>query len=152
MCLHHWLAPDNPRILAPFLTRWPFLHSLLLLFLFILSVNWTVRFSFQVTLSVTAMKQSVFILPHLLPAFVWAATCYYPNGNSVTNDQTVPCNNINGAVSMCCVQSDKCLSNGLCKVAATSGVADSKPLYWRDTCSNSDWTNPGCLDICTVCP
>lgn len=113
-------------------------------------VDWTVCF-FSCHPTQAAMKHSVFILAHFLSASALAATCYYPNGNSSIHDKSVPCSTLNGEVSMCCDETDKCLTNGLCKYSGSSGVANSEVLYWRDTCSNSDWTNPRCLNRCTVC-
>ena len=53
---------------------------------------------------------------------------------------------------MCCGPQDICLNNGLCKVSPARGATEEKPTYWRDTCSESEWPEVGCLrGVCTVC-
>ncbi|KAL4922819.1 hypothetical protein BDW62DRAFT_3309 [Aspergillus aurantiobrunneus] len=46
---------------------------------------------------------------------------------------------------MCCVDSDVCLNNGICKVSSDT----NNPYYWRNTCSQSLWPE-GCLRVCAV--
>lgn len=77
-------------------------------------------------------------------------TCYRPNGDSSTHDDTRICNTALAGVGMCCGPLDTCLDNGLCKVTAAQGVSDSNPVYWRDTCSLSSWPSVGCLNVCSV--
>ncbi|PLB51721.1 hypothetical protein P170DRAFT_433589 [Aspergillus steynii IBT 23096] len=90
------------------------------------------RHSISTTLAIT----------ELFSASVWAATCYHSNGTSHTTDESKICA-FNDLQGQCCGLSDICLKNGLCK---TTGSVTS---YWRDTCSNSNWTLAHCLQECT---
>lgn len=90
-------------------------------------------------------------IAHLLSVSSGQITCYRPNGDSSTHNDTKICSSVNGAVSMCCNVDDECLPNGICKVPATSGESGSEPIYWRDTCSQSSWPEVGCLKVCAVC-
>ncbi|CEN60527.1 hypothetical protein ASPCAL02963 [Aspergillus calidoustus] len=89
------------------------------------------------------MKALLFVLPTLYLPGVLAVTCYRPNGISSTNGDSKSCHSINGAPSMCCNEYYECLENGLCKVAADTGVEGSNVTYWRDTCSVSNWPEVG---------
>lgn len=70
--------------------------------------------------------------------------CYFNNGTQVPTTDSKKCT-LNGVTIMCCGPDDTCLENGLCKVNT------KPPSYWRDTCAYSNWTEAGCLNMCTVC-
>lgn len=90
------------------------------------------------------------------------ATCYDPNGDIESDPIFQPCGN-----SMCCATNrtnpsggnyangytaDICLENGLCenKIHVTYGDKTTLvTLYYRDYCTSSNWTDGGCLDVCT---
>ncbi|KAL2701787.1 hypothetical protein AAEP93_006085 [Penicillium crustosum] len=48
---------------------------------------------------------------------------------------------------------DECLANGLCMNVLTyrnsAGELGTNTTYWRNQCTISDWTNNGCLNVCT---
>ncbi|KAH8426574.1 uncharacterized protein LDX57_004311 [Aspergillus melleus] len=96
------------------------------------------------------MKQFTFLLATIQLASSSSAdetTCYRPNGRRSPNHDAKKCNGVEGAVSMCCAQSDECLKNGLCKVAGDK-PSNTSAIYWRDTCSLSSWPDVGCLKVC----
>ncbi|OKL58595.1 hypothetical protein UA08_06286 [Talaromyces atroroseus] len=105
-------------------------------------------------------------------AFLFAplamAVCYYPNGYSESSAEYQPCYNDTGRTSMCCgfnrtnpsggsrsdgATADICLPNGLCENDWTTtddnGTTTMNTAYFRDQCTVSDWTDAGCLNVCT---
>jgi hypothetical protein len=96
----------------------------------------------------------------LLSVSLASAACYDINFQLVTNPDAVPCNNVQGAISMCCDTNrgpsspytpDTCLPNGLCKSVftnTTTGKPDTN--YWREFCSDVGWNKQSCLtNICS---
>ncbi|KAJ5477430.1 hypothetical protein N7539_007574 [Penicillium diatomitis] len=96
------------------------------------------------------------------------AQCYYPNGTLETDESYQPCPGFDGKARMCCATNrknpfggaeangftaNKCLPNGLCVDGSTrtdpSGQVILIQNYWRDMCTSQDWTQEGCLNVCT---
>lgn len=94
--------------------------------------------------------------------------CYYHDGTIASNPIYQPCISIKDTIGMCCasnrsnpaggsstngVPSDECLANGLCMNVLTyrnsAGEPGTNTTYWRNQCMISDWTNNGCLNVCT---
>ncbi|KAJ5404674.1 hypothetical protein N7465_005958 [Penicillium sp. CMV-2018d] len=99
---------------------------------------------------------------------VVTSLCYYHDGTVASNPIYQPCISIKDTIGMCCasnrsnpaggsstngVTSDECLANGLCMNVLTyrnsAGESGTNTTYWRNQCTISDWTNNGCLDVCT---
>jgi hypothetical protein len=102
-------------------------------------------------------------IPSLLLFFLpfVATTCYHPDGTAVTDPAFQPCSSSSGTISMCCGTNrtespDECLPNGLChNPCATSGQCgdSSGGQYWRESCTDSSWRSPFCLQgACTNSP
>lgn len=78
-----------------------------------------------------------------------AAFCYDYQGLTLTSrPDIVPCNSIQGTVSMCCKTNttdspDTCLPNGLCRQSGNT------PYYWRNDCSDPNWPGGSCIKACT---
>lgn len=96
------------------------------------------------------------------------SVCYYPSGITALNPIYQPCISISGTTSMCCARnrtnpaggdsadgttSDECLANGLCRNVLKYNTSDGQWLtnttYWRNQCTSEDWTDSGCLNVCT---
>ncbi|KAL6722219.1 hypothetical protein ACLMJK_001326 [Lecanora helva] len=77
-----------------------------------------------------------------------SATCFWPNGSAAGNYQQ-PCNP--SGHSMCCLlnpesgsaNADVCTADGLC-------IPSYNGYLFRDTCTDSTWKDPACLNLCTT--
>lgn len=108
-------------------------------------------------LSLTTMLLSLLSL--LATLQLGSALCYNITSALVTSSEVQPCNNIQGATSMCCATNrgssssftaDACLPNGLCQNVFTNQTTKKPDTnYWRESCSDSGWNSKFCLkDIC----
>ncbi|KAF2014597.1 hypothetical protein BU24DRAFT_217250 [Aaosphaeria arxii CBS 175.79] len=77
--------------------------------------------------------------------------CYFDTGDLVTEPDYLKCVD----TPTCCAlnrtssrSKDECLPNGLCENTALSNNNVETVTYWRDWCSNEDWSNGKCLSIC----
>lgn len=84
--------------------------------------------------SIYTPYNSVFMLPHY---FSVQATCYWPDGSTVTQTQGnyVPCNDSGN--STCCLETESCLTNGLC----FGGYLE---FIYRGACTDRSWSTPAC--------
>ena len=75
--------------------------------------------------------------------FAQTRQCYLPDG-SKAGSQYQPCRSAVDTSSMCCDTGggDQCLPNGLC-----NGWPNNTQL-WRDSCTDSSWRSPFCLQLC----
>jgi len=89
--------------------------------------------SFAVALPLTAIL--VAFLASCLQ--VQGQTCYYPNGDTSPNDS--PCSTEGGA---CCPLNWECLSNGLCYL-------EQEDYYERHSCTDKNWDDENCPNLCT---
>jgi hypothetical protein len=99
------------------------------------------------------------------------ATCYYPNGTSVSEWSPTfsaqPCSNDTNSplAHVCCsvnrpnpsggsfedgFTADKCLPNGLCQNVGKDEEGTMLYSYWRDFCTDAEWSAGKCLkNVCT---
>ena len=87
---------------------------------------------------------AIVAIAQLFAVSLGSDACYANNGTQVNTTNSKKCT-FNGITIMCCGPHDTCLENGLCKLNTKT------PTYWRDTCAYSNWTEAGCLNMCTVC-
>src|SRR3954467_15244826 len=95
-------------------------------------------------------KESLLVAVISIIAFLplTRSSCYQPDGTLVTETPHQPCNQVAGAISVCCgtnwtggvVAKDVCEPNGLCL-----NNYEGKPLYWRGSCTDKTWKSPLCL-------
>ncbi|KAI4115334.1 MAG: hypothetical protein LQ345_004046 [Seirophora villosa] len=92
-------------------------------------------------------SSTLYLLPTLFIPGLFAANCYRPDGELVTDPSYVPCNQAAADTgSMCCALNrssypDQCLSNGLCGGGGN---------IFRDSCTDPTWKSPMCLQLCTT--
>ena len=106
-----------------------------------------------------------FTLLIFAPLGITTVPCYYPDRFSVdpSDLSTQPCKYSNGGTYMCCatnrtnpfggnisvgLTADHCLPNGLCLNSIINSDGSHTLTYWRDTCTASDWSTGGCLNVC----
>lgn len=104
------------------------------------------------------LKPLFLLLGLLIFAKFSIAVCYHPNAKSEQSDVYEKCGFFDSNVtSMCCatrrsgkngVPPDQCLQNGLCRFEIESNNTKTVQ-YFRDQCTSNDWTDPGCLNVCT---
>lgn len=90
----------------------------------------------------TAIILSSLILP--IAAVSKTAACYDPDGSFLANDAAC---NLDADVSSCCGIGWSCLSNGVCEIVQEQNSVNVT-LYYRGSCTDQTWTQPGCLNIC----
>ncbi|KAF1993509.1 hypothetical protein P154DRAFT_625395, partial [Amniculicola lignicola CBS 123094] len=85
------------------------------------------------------------------------SSCYYPNGTAEIDPLYQPCssNQSDPLHTICCalnvaadvedVYKDICLPNGVCQEV----IKGESTHYYRELCTESDWENGSCLNICT---
>ncbi|KAI4090918.1 MAG: hypothetical protein LQ344_004446 [Seirophora lacunosa] len=92
-------------------------------------------------------SSALYLLPTLFIPCLFAANCYRPDGELVTDPSYVPCDRAAADTgSMCCALNrssypDQCLSNGLCGGGGN---------LFRDSCTDPTWKSPMCLQLCTT--
>jgi hypothetical protein len=96
--------------------------------------------TFNITINMFATLQVVltfFAIWSLFTNMALGDTCYYPNGDLVTQEPVGQC----GGNNVCCPLNWVCISNGLCFDPATD-------YYGRYSCADKSWT--GCPTYCTT--
>lgn len=93
---------------------------------------------------ITAPFQALFLLPLL---FIFALSdsdrCYFPNGQPSAG---VSCWDANlGQTGLCCEVGDRCINNTLC---ATHFFGNNIDYYYRGSCIDPTWSDPGCPKFC----
>ncbi|KAF2248795.1 hypothetical protein BU26DRAFT_519004 [Trematosphaeria pertusa] len=84
-----------------------------------------------------------------------ATTCYAPNGSIETNTEYQPCSNDTSdpLSTICCAWNrangpDICVPNGLCQRGPKEGETEQDAEYTKPQCTEQNWDDPGCLNVC----
>ena len=91
--------------------------------------------------------------------------CYMSNGTLIDSTEYQPCSSTSTVADLdriCCalnrsnapggdwsdgLTKDTCLPNGICQNNHTAN-GEVETLYFREQCTEQDWTSGKCLDIC----
>ena len=90
-------------------------------------------------------RQALLLLLFLFGLANAASQCYHPNGNPSTEVDTWQVCDPDAEHSACCAVGDECLTNGLCRNAASPA---NKNDYWRDLCTDPTWESDACPKFC----
>lgn len=82
-------------------------------------------------------------LPHASAA---SKECFDQNGNQLSSDQALPCNEDLVRDGPCCAPGTICLSNGLCKNA--DALVNRFTDTFKPFCTDGTWTTSNCFDGC----
>ena len=113
-----------------------------------------------------ARSASISFLVSLFVAHHVQAQCYLPNGtittdlyhNRCSNDTSNPLNTICCAVDRAPLPGtyaeneyarDECLDSGICRNRFEDANGRRGVTYWREECTEKDWTSGKCLNVCT---
>ncbi|KAE8401752.1 hypothetical protein BDV37DRAFT_169354 [Aspergillus pseudonomiae] len=97
------------------------------------------KFSYRITIYIQyiqgiqepdQMNLLILLLFSILPTHAQNATCYFLDGSVAASD--VPCTS--DATTNCCNKNDICMSNGLCYLQGSHGMALS-----RGSCTDKSW-------------
>ena len=121
-----------------------------------------------IKMRIRKLRIESWILPVYLIQFLFlstvSASCLYPNGTANPDTSYQPCSSdaSNPLHTICCATGraiapggvgetkDVCMPNGLCQnsVKPTTN-AQVVTSYFRDACTEKDWTSGKCLNVCT---
>ncbi|KAF7556427.1 hypothetical protein G7Z17_g1409 [Cylindrodendrum hubeiense] len=73
------------------------------------------------------------------------AACYYPNGDSASNDTAC---NPDDTYSPCCGDGYACLSDGVCQATGDEAQSDDATEYVRGSCTDESWESDSCPQFC----
>jgi hypothetical protein len=85
------------------------------------------------------MLRLAVVLSACILQLVCSQSCYYPNGNQVSQEPVGPCSTTED--SICCPLNWQCLSNNLC-------YNPTAHIIGRYSCTDKSWGSP-CPDFCT---
>ncbi|KAF2864942.1 hypothetical protein BDV95DRAFT_613096 [Massariosphaeria phaeospora] len=94
----------------------------------------------------STLLPTVILLSSLLASC--RADCYWRNGTKNPSSSYKPCSRDSSdpLSKICCADWDSCLPNGICKGVSNE---ESKDVYWRESCTESDWGAGGCQELCS---
>lgn len=72
----------------------------------------------------------------LFATYAFAASCWYPDGKTVSSD--IPCS-ANSESSACCSSQSFCIAGGYCLTGA---------MVTRGSCTDKTWGSPECAGFC----